>query len=60
MQPIIILKEMQVVRGGKKSNNEKKKHAKVTNDIKVPFGKSCIDYLPDAMAYSIYYYKHQL
>ena len=51
---------MPVVRGGKKSNNQKKKHSKVTNEIKVPYCKSCIDYLPDAMAYSTYYYKHQV
>ena len=32
----------------------------MTKEIKLTLGKSYIDYLPDGVIYSIYYYKHQL
>ena len=44
-----------------KSNNIKnKKLLKLTKQIKLPFGKSYIDYLPDDILYHVYYFKHQL
>ena len=52
---------MPALRRGKGSNNQKKKTlSKVAKCIKLPFGNSYIDCLPDAIVYSIYYYKHQL
>ena len=51
---------MPAVKGKNISNHQKKKHSKISKEIKLPMGKSQIDYLPDGVIHSIYYYKHQL
>ena len=50
---------MPAVRGKNSNIQKKKKLLKIIKEIKLPFGKSHIDYLPDGVLYSIYYCKHQ-
>ena len=58
-KPIIIIK-MSAVRSRKSNNIKNKRLFKLTKQIKLPFGKSHIDYLPDDVLYHVYYLKHQL
>ena len=56
----MLLSQIPAVKGKNINNQKKKKSSKLTKEIKLPLGKSYIDYLLDGVIHSIYYYKHQL